>query len=80
MNNDAQMLAGAHLGRNSELKMAFAPAAPPLGHGVHHYHFEAFALDNVPEIQDGAGRTEVLEILRGHVLATGDLVGTYEAT
>ena len=56
----------------------FTPAAPPAGHGVHHYHFQVFALDTEIELQDGAGRHTLLEAMRGHVVTWGELVGTYE--
>ena len=67
-----------HEGKNSKLKSEFTPAAPPAGHGVHHYHFQVFALDTEIELQDGAGRHTLLEAMRGHVVTWGELVGTYE--
>lgn len=70
--------AGAREGKNSALKTGFAPAAPPPGHGLHHYHFQVFALDTIPELEAGAGRSAILEAMRGHVLAWGETVGTYQ--
>lgn len=65
-------------GKSSLMQVGFTPAAPPPGHGVHHYHFQVFALDAPLGLAEGAGRSEVLEAMDGHVLAWGDLVGTYQ--
>jgi Raf kinase inhibitor-like YbhB/YbcL family protein len=51
--------------------------APPRGHGTHHYHFELFALDEQPKLPDDATRDELARAMAGHVLASGELVGTY---
>ncbi|MDB4943228.1 MAG: YbhB/YbcL family Raf kinase inhibitor-like protein [Labilithrix sp.] len=69
----------AHLeGKNSLLTDGFTPAAPPAGHGIHHYHFQVFALDTVIDLEQGAGRSTLLEEMRDHVLAWGEIVATYE--
>jgi phosphatidylethanolamine-binding protein (PEBP) family uncharacterized protein len=53
---------------------------PPKGHGVHHYHFRLSALD-VETLQSG-GETAIADLLAHagpHMIATADLVGTYES-
>ena len=70
--------AGAALGKNSFMATGWLPPDPPTGHGAHRYCFQIFALDVVPELEQGAGRGAVIEALKGHVLAKGLLVGTYE--
>lgn len=65
-------------GKNSLMKDGFTPAAPPLGHGIHHYHFQVFALDCVLDLERGEGRTAILEEMRDHVMAWGEIVATYE--
>jgi len=70
--------AGCRLGKNSMLKDEYTGAAPPPGHGIHHYHFQVFALDYIPELEAGIGRRSLLEAMRGHVIAWGEIVGTYE--
>ncbi len=50
-----------------------APCPPS---GRHHYQFRVFALDTTPD--SGLSRTEFLKAINGHVLATGQLVGTYQ--
>jgi len=68
----------ARQGKNSTMSVGFTPAAPPPGHGLHHYHFQVFALDVRPQLDDGAGRSAVLDAMTGHVVAFGELVGTYQ--
>jgi Raf kinase inhibitor-like YbhB/YbcL family protein len=68
----------AHEGQNSKLKSGFTPAAPPPGHGLHHYHFQIFALDTRVHLENGVGRGKLLEAMRGHVLQWGELVGIYQ--
>ncbi|MBE7210741.1 MAG: YbhB/YbcL family Raf kinase inhibitor-like protein [Gluconacetobacter diazotrophicus] len=66
------------LGRNSFLRRAYLPPDPPPGHGVHRYAFQIFALDEVPVFDRVPGRSALVEKLKGHVIARGLLVGTYE--
>ena len=68
----------AEAGRNSFLSHAWLPPDPPPGHGAHRYVFQLYALDHAPALGAAAGRSAVVEALRGHVLAIGVLVGTYE--
>lgn len=51
---------------------------PPPGHGVHHYHFRLYALDAPLNVPPGCTKDDLLRHMQGHVLATGELVGTYE--
>ena len=51
---------------------------PPPGHGVHHYHFKLYALDSPLNLPPGATKQQVLDSIKGHVLAETELVGTYE--
>jgi Raf kinase inhibitor-like YbhB/YbcL family protein len=74
---DAASATHARVGQNSRLKAEFAPAAPPPGHGTHHYHFQLFALDAPLALDKGAGKSLVLDAMEGHVIAYGEIVGTY---
>jgi Raf kinase inhibitor-like YbhB/YbcL family protein len=56
----------------------YRPPDPPAGRGPHRYAFQVFALDTVPRFESLPGRTELIERIKGHVLARGALVGTYE--
>jgi len=44
----------------------------------HHYHFQVFALDAVPDLPAGAERAALAAAMKGHVLASGELVATYQ--
>jgi len=75
---DAQTQHDYRLGENSKSEIGFTPAAPPPGHGVHHYHFQVFALDLPPELGESRKLDELVGWAKGHVCAWGELVGTYE--
>ncbi|HWD40232.1 MAG TPA: YbhB/YbcL family Raf kinase inhibitor-like protein [Fimbriimonas sp.] len=62
--------------KNSANENGYYPPKPPPGK-VHHYHYQVFALD-VPSI-NATDRDSALKAIKGHVLAKGDLVGTYQA-
>ncbi|GJG86121.1 hypothetical protein tb265_13020 [Gemmatimonadetes bacterium T265] len=51
---------------------------PPAGDPPHHYHVQLFALDRTLDLPLGADRDRVLAAMRGHVLARGELVGTFQ--
>ena len=72
---------GAKQGKNTMRRVAYDGPAPPPGHGPHRYHFQVFALDRpLPSPTMPPTRDELLEQMRGHVIAYGDLVGTYQKT
>ena len=50
---------------------------PPKGDTPHHYHFQVLALESRLDLPLGATRDQLLAAAAGHVVATGDLVGTY---
>jgi Raf kinase inhibitor-like YbhB/YbcL family protein len=58
-------------------KVGYMGPRPPPG-GPHHYHFQVFALDRALELADGAERAELVEAMKGHVLASGELIATFQ--
>jgi len=68
---------GPVLGKTSFLRAGWLPPDPPPGHGVHRYCFQLFALDYGPQFEGHPGRGSVIKALEGHVLARGQLIGTY---
>ncbi len=64
-------------GVNSWGTIGYRGPAPPVGHGLHHYHFKLYALDARLDLPEGIAKHELLEALSGHILARGELVGTY---
>jgi Raf kinase inhibitor-like YbhB/YbcL family protein len=71
--------AGMRFGLNDFGNARYDGPEPPRGHGTHHYHFRLAALD-IPALAVSE-RTKVPDIWREvtrHVLATAEIVGTYE--
>lgn len=69
---------GAVQGTNDMDGLGYTGPLPPRGHGLHHYHFQVFALDKELNLPPGLTRDEVLQKTRGHVIASGELVGVFE--
>jgi Raf kinase inhibitor-like YbhB/YbcL family protein len=58
---------------------SYGGPCPPKGHGKHHYTFTVYALD-VDKIDGASGGTTgatLVFMMRGHVLATGQITGTF---
>jgi Raf kinase inhibitor-like YbhB/YbcL family protein len=69
---------GGTQGKNDFGKSGYGGPLPPKGHGVHHYHFKLYALDGTLEASPGLTKDQILAKMKGHILAEGELVGTYE--
>jgi hypothetical protein len=69
---------GAFIGRNSWGKLGYGGPMPPRGHGVHHYHFKIYALDDTIDLSSGAGKDHLMEVIKDHIIDEGELVGTYQ--
>lgn len=52
--------------------------APPKGHGVHHYHFNVYALKEPISLKEGATKAELLKAIQGKILDEGKLTGLYQ--
>ena len=65
-------------GRNDFGKTGYDGPSPPPGHGKHRYYFRVYALDTEPELEPAASKEELEAAIKGHVLAAGELMGTYE--
>lgn len=64
-------------GKNTWGTVGYRGPAPPKGHGVHHYHFKLYALDTMLDVSPGIEKHDLMELLSGHIVARGELVGTY---
>jgi phosphatidylethanolamine-binding protein (PEBP) family uncharacterized protein len=51
--------------------------APPPGHGVHHYYFWFYALDDDLAREPGLDRRALLDRIEDHVIEQARVVGTY---
>ena len=58
-------------------KTGYFGPRPPAG-PAHHYHVQVFALDRQLELAAGGDRAALVEAMKGHVLASGELVATYQ--
>jgi Raf kinase inhibitor-like YbhB/YbcL family protein len=68
---------GASQGLNDFGEIGYDGPQPPPGSGLHHYHFLVYALDTLIDPRDGMTKMELFAAMRGHVLAQGELIGTY---
>jgi Raf kinase inhibitor-like YbhB/YbcL family protein len=65
-------------GRNDFGNTGYDGPSPPPGHGPHRYFIRVYALDAEPELEPGASKEELETAIESHVLASGELMGTYE--
>jgi Raf kinase inhibitor-like YbhB/YbcL family protein len=70
--------AAALEGKNDFGGTGYGGPMPHRRHGTHRYRFRLCALDAELEADSGLTRDELLRAIEGHVLAEGELVGTYE--
>lgn len=68
---------GVLQGRTTHGSTGWYGPHPPVGDAPHHYHFQVYALDRMLDVPWGADRDTLLQAMQGHVLAKGELVGTY---
>jgi Raf kinase inhibitor-like YbhB/YbcL family protein len=71
---DSDLLQGA----NTWGRIGYDGPAPPKGHGTHHYHFRLYALNGAIKAQRGVDKNTLLKLMTGHIIAQGELIGTYE--
>ena len=72
---------GALQGRNSwstGRTIGYRGPAPPPGHGMHHYHFQLYALDCELKLNPGIDKRTLLKAMAGHILEQDELIGTYQ--
>jgi len=70
-------IAGAVQGLNGFKRAIYRGPAPPAGK-PHGYHFVVYALDAALDLRPNLTRAELLEEIKGHVLAQGEIVPVYE--
>ncbi|MGZ3447551.1 MAG: YbhB/YbcL family Raf kinase inhibitor-like protein [Myxococcaceae bacterium] len=67
---------GARDGLNDWKKPGYGGPCPPIGR--HRYFFKLYALDVVLPDLGRPSKADLLKAMRGHVVASAELVGTYE--
>lgn len=73
----AEIAGGGRNGINGFDHLGYNGPCPPPGK-VHHYHFRLFALDSTLALGDKADAAALESAMKGHVVATAELVGTFE--
>lgn len=77
MGSDPTLETGAMQGLNVRKTAGFLGPKPPAGQ-THPYHFQVFALNTKLDIDPAkADRNAVVEAMKGHVLAQGDIIANY---
>ena len=64
-------------GTNSSQRSGYTGPCPPAGK-AHHYIFTLYAVDQVLSLESAPDKAGLLAALEGHILASGQLVGTYQ--
>jgi Raf kinase inhibitor-like YbhB/YbcL family protein len=73
----AEIAGGGKNGINEFDHVGYNGPCPPPGK-VHHYHFRLYALDSTIDPGDKADASAVKSAMNGHVLASAELVGTFQ--
>ncbi len=74
--SESGLPAGSLHGKNNWGDTEYGGPCPP--GGTHRYYFKLYALDTTLDLKTGAGKSDVLHAMDGHVLAQAELMGTYE--
>jgi len=72
----ADLPSRARQGVNDFGRLGYNGPCPPPG-PPHHYHFRMFALDSRLDLPANATAAQLEAAIKGHVVATGELVGTF---
>lgn len=73
---DKEFNTGAKHGVNDWKQPGYRGPCPPPGK-PHRYFFRVYALDAPLGLAAGATRQQVLDAMKGHILAQGEVMGTY---
>ncbi len=69
---------GALQGGNTTGKIGYYGPKPPPADKPHNYHFQVFALDTMLDLPSGFNRQSLLDAMKGHVIAKGEIIGMYQ--
>jgi Raf kinase inhibitor-like YbhB/YbcL family protein len=72
---EKEVLGGAKHGLNDFRRYGYGGPCPP--GGTHRYFFKLYAVDTQVDLNAGATKNEVLNAIKGHILAEGKLMGRY---
>ena len=63
-------------GKNDFNRMGYGGPCPPKG-TTHRYFIKIYSLDTTLDLKVGASKAQVESLMRGHILAQGQLMGKY---
>jgi Raf kinase inhibitor-like YbhB/YbcL family protein len=72
-----ELASGAKQGLNDYNRIGYGGPCPPPGK-PHRYFFKLYALDAKPTLKPGLTKQDLLKAMEGHVVAEGELMGTYQ--
>jgi Raf kinase inhibitor-like YbhB/YbcL family protein len=72
-----QLPDGSRQGRNDDNRAGYIGPCPP-GHSPHRYVFDLYALDTKLNLPPMASKKQVVKAVKGHILASGQLVGRFQ--
>jgi Raf kinase inhibitor-like YbhB/YbcL family protein len=75
--HDESLQNGTRQGKNDFGKIGYGGPCPPSG-PAHRYHFRLYALDQMTGLKSKATKQQLLDAVKGHVLAEALLIGTYK--
>ena len=70
-----QLANGSVQGNNGAGQAGYTAPCPPSG--THRYFFKLYALDTVLSLPAGATKDQLLKAMEGHILSSGELMGTF---
>ena len=73
----AQLPDGSLQGKNDFGKIGYGGPCPPPGR-PHRYRFTLYALAQPLDLTAGASKKQVIDAMQGHIIAQGQLIGTYQ--
>ncbi|MCY0874425.1 MAG: YbhB/YbcL family Raf kinase inhibitor-like protein [Acidianus infernus] len=65
-------------GINDFERIGYNGPCPPRTHGAHRYYFNVYALDTELDYKSKITADELKEMMEGHILATGSIMGKYK--
>jgi Raf kinase inhibitor-like YbhB/YbcL family protein len=77
MSKEPSLVNGTRQGSNDSAKTGWDGPCPPSG-GPHRYYFHLYALDEVLGLGAKWNKEQLLTAMKGHILAEGILMGTYQ--
>jgi Raf kinase inhibitor-like YbhB/YbcL family protein len=76
ISSDATLESGARHGTNDFGRLGYGGPCPP--GGAHRYFFTLYALDTELDLESGITKAQLLEAIKGHILAEAQLMGKYK--